>query len=787
MSLAMQAYGQSARLSGVVQDERGQALAGASVSIGNTLASQVTDASGKFSFSGLPAGTYVLKVSHVGYAEHTETVTVKSEPTTILIQLGPESRLLDDVIVTGRTETQQVREQAIRAVVVDTRAVAEQPTTLAELMNRSPGIRIRQSGGLGNAVDVSVNGFQGNSVQYFRDGIPLEYLGGGYGINNVPLNLLERAEIYKGVIPVSLGGDALGGAVNLVTPRRIGTQFNISYEIASFNTHIGNVSFYHADKRDQFFVGIDAFVNYSDNDYKAEVEISQNGSLVPATVRLFHNDYKQAFGEAYIGLQNQSWADELKLSIAAYGISRASQHPALMTNPYGAIRLRNDGIIPSIRYKKTVFDDRLSLDQFVSYSMTNRNRTDTVRGTYDWFGEFTPRAGGGIGESPNPSQSDIDFTNAISRTNVGFNVDQTHRLEANVVINYSRRIGSDPLGFRFAGTDIDVLSKEATYQKTVAGVMWESKWLDGRLTNQTSIKYFRFKSSGINAFLANDTDLNKFTTATDDNWGIGEAVKYQLNDRSFLRASAELTNRLPREEELFGNNDTRAPNFNLKPERSVNINLGYHYSAQTYSIEVGTFYRKTKGMILLVPIQSPFAQYQNLDSIRGYGFDIDLRYQPTKNITLVANTTWQDNRMADVGSPLYKWIEGTRLRNTPYFFANAGATANYENLFTNSDALKPYIHVNFIREFYLNYIPRDQEPKGFLGLFGPSGVKNDDLVPDQIFVSAGFNYWFPARNIGLGMEIKNLTDSKLFDYYKVQRPGRSIHFKINYYIKSTKS
>jgi len=788
MSLALQVYGQSTQIAGIVRNKEGQALAGASVSIGDSFATQVTDAAGKFSFKGIPPGNYTLKISHVGYAPYTETVLLENQLRNIVVRLDTESRMLDDVIVTGKTETQQVREQAIRAVVVDTRAAAEQPATLAELMNRSPGIRIRQSGGLGNAVDVSVNGFQGSSVQYFKDGIPLEYLGGGYGINNVPLNLLERTEIYKGVIPVSIGGDALGGAVNLVTANHTGTQANVSYEIASFNTHIANLSFYHADKKNQSFFGIDAFYNYSDNDYKADVEvINENANLVPVTVRLFHNGYKHQFGEAYFGLKNKSWTDEIKLSVAGYGMSRESQHPALMTNPYGAVTLHNSGIVPSLRYKKTMLNQKLSLDQFVSYSMVTRNRTDTVRGTYDWYGNFTPRTGNGIGESPSPSLSDIDFTNVISRSNIGFKINDSHHLEANVVLNYNRRIGSDPYGFRFAGTDIDVLSKESTYKKTIAGLSWESKWLDNKLTNQLIGKYFHYKSRGINAFLANDTDLSRYTTLTNDNWGIGNAVKYELNDRNFIRASAELTNRLPREEELFGDNDTRAPNFNLNPERSFNVNLGYRHTSNNYSFEVGTFYRKTQGMILLIPIQAPFSQYQNLDSIRGFGFDLDVSYQIVKNTVLSGNMTWQDNRMIDIGTPLYKWIEGTRLRNTPFFFANLGLTGKYANVFHKNDLIKPYIHYNFIREFYLNHIPRDQEPKGFLGIFGKSGVPVTNLVPDQSLLSAGFNYVFPFSNFIVGAEVKNITNAKLYDYFKVQRPGRSIHFKISYYIKSIKS
>ncbi|WP_374741607.1 TonB-dependent receptor domain-containing protein [Parapedobacter sp. 2B3] len=785
--MAVYVHGQPGTLTGMVTDEQGNVLVGTSVTIGGAVSPQITDHAGRFAFANLPSGSYTLRVTHVGYAEYIETIRFDGRKTELTIRLSAQATILEGATVIGKTETQQIREQAIRAVVVDTRAVAEQPTTLAELMNRAPGIRIRQSGGLGNAVDVSVNGFQGNSVQYFRDGIPLEYLGGGYGINNVPLNLLERIEIYKGVIPVSLGGDALGGAVNLVTPKHTGTQFNASYEIASFNTHIGNLSFYHTDKENRIFLGIDAFYNYADNDYKADVEVvDENANLIPETVRLFHNGYKHHFGEGYFGLKNRTWADELKVSIAGYGMLRASQHPALMTNPYGAITLRNRGIVPSVRYRKAILENKLSFDQFVSYSMVTRNRTDTVRGTYDWYGEFTPRTTDDIGESPNPSLSDIDLSNVVSRTNIAYQVDNTNTIEANLVINYNQRIGSDPYGFRFAGTDIDILSRRAVYKKNIAGITWESKWLADKLTNQLSVKHFNFTSTGINAFLSNDTDLSKFTTATDHNWGVGNAIKYEINEHSILRASAELTNRLPNGDELFGNNDTRAPNFNLQPERSFNVNLGYRYASESYMVEVGTYYRKTKGMILLVPIQSPFSQYQNLDSIAGYGFDIDMTYRPTKFLTINANTTWQDNRMVDVGSTLYKWIEGTRLRNTPYFFANVGLTGHYSNVFTNHDLLKPYVNFNFIREFYLNYIPRDKEPQGFLGIFGKSAVPIKDLVPDQSLISVGVNYLLPVNNVSFGAEIKNLADAKLYDYYKVQRPGRSFHIKVNYYIKSIK-
>ncbi len=772
------------RIQGRVIQQDGRPIAEATIKIADQTILSRSD--GSFNSTKAIKGRQIIRISAIGYVPHMDTLDMDNAKKVFLeIILYPKENTIDQVEVRGKTQIQKLREEPIRSIVIDTKAAAEQPTSLAEIMNRAPGIRIRQSGGVGNQVDVSINGFQGNAVQYFRDGIPLEYLGGGYGINNVPINQLEHVEIYKGVVPINLGGDALGGAVNLVTNQNHKKTFQASYEVGSFNTHLINLSG-QQQFRNNWFAGIDAFVNYSDNDYQVDIEtVDENANLKPARVKLFHNAYKHYFTEAYAGIKNKKWADELRLSIALYQIDRQSQHPALMTNPYGAIKLNNKGIVPSIRYKKSFWDNRIDLDQFVSYSSTNRHRTDTVKGTFDWYGKFTP--GTSVGESPNPSLASIDYKNIISRTALSFHITPQHQIHTNFILNRNTRRGSDPLGFRFTGTDIDVLSKEATYQKSILGLSWESNWFNKRLTNQLFIKHFSFTSKGINAFLSNDTDLNKYKSVSDQSWGFGNAVKYQINNRSFLRASVELTNRLPLQEELFGDNDTRAPNFDLKPERSFNANLGYRYATENFATEVGTFYRRTKGMILLTPIQTPFSQYKNLDSIQGYGFDIDLSYRLFKHFEITGNATWQDLRMVDIGVPLYKWIEGTRLTNTPYFFSNIGLKANFQNVFAKNDAIKPYIHYNFIREFYLVHIPKDKEADGFLGLTGSSKVDTKDLVPDQSLMNVGFNYVFPSSKWSLSAEVKNLMDAKLYDYYKIQRPGRSVHVKINYYIKSFKS
>ena len=84
-------------------------------------------------------------------------------------------------------------------------------------MNRTTGIKVREEGGVGSDFDLSINGLSGNSVRYFLDGMPLDTKGSGVSLANLPINIIDRIEIYKGVVPASLGTDALGGTINIIT------------------------------------------------------------------------------------------------------------------------------------------------------------------------------------------------------------------------------------------------------------------------------------------------------------------------------------------------------------------------------------------------------------------------------------------------------------------------------------------------------------------------------------------------------------------------------------------
>jgi outer membrane cobalamin receptor len=131
-----------------------------------------------------------------------------------------DSVMLENVTVTGKSKTQRLREGALTVNAIDVRSIASSISSLNGLVDRTAGVKLREEGGVGSDFDLSINGMSGNSVRYFIDGVPLDTKGSGVNLANLPVNLIDHIEIYKGVVPTWLSSDALGGAVNIVTNRK---------------------------------------------------------------------------------------------------------------------------------------------------------------------------------------------------------------------------------------------------------------------------------------------------------------------------------------------------------------------------------------------------------------------------------------------------------------------------------------------------------------------------------------------------------------------------------------
>jgi len=764
--------------SGFIKEADGSTVAGTTITLVGTNKKTISDNNGFFTLSAISSQTYQLEIRHLGHEPQLITVDFrKKKNISLVITLTNKSGQLEAVTINGKSVNRELAERPVLTQVVNTKIVQEQPTTLVELLNRTAGIRVRQTGGLGSSSNLMINGFQNRSIRYFKDGIPMDYLGNGFDISLVPVNMLERVEVYKGVLPPTLGSDALGGALNLVTKQTADDQLDASYEYGSFSTHRASINLFHKNKTQHYFVGADAFYNYSDNDYKADVQVidPSTGTQYNTRVPLFHNGFKNYYAEIYGGISDTKWADELRIGLTAFGIDRQINYGASMSQAIGAATNHQDALIPTLRYRKSLFDKRLTIDQFATINTLHSNRVDTAKGQYNWLGEFTP-SDSRLGELvTRGTLAKLNYNYYTSRTHLHYQLYANHQLDFNAVLTGFSRKGTDPFGQRFASTGEDVLSVRARYDKQIFGLGLTSKLAQEKLTNQLVIKYYRYTTQATDA----DYQGNAITHENNNNsWGVAEALKFDVSEQSYLRLSMETALRLPEQDELFGDGDRKLTNFDLKPERSVNANLGFRTTFHhKHNLEINSFYRVTHDMILQVPYNFLFSQSQNVDNVRGIGFEADGEVSLLNWLKATGNFTYQDQRIYNTNNPS---LENSRLRNTPYFFANASLNASFQKIFSEQDKLQVYWFYLFVRQYYLDPLPKDKEPDGFLGLWGDAKIDAQNIIPDQQVHTIGFTYTPAYTPLTIGFQLKNVFDKAIYDNFRIQNPGRSFFLKLSY-------
>ena len=84
---------------------------------------------------------------------------------------------LKEVKIVGKSKARRMQEQAYAISVVDLARQYVSATPLNKVLNTVTSVKIREEGGLGSNYSLSMNGFSGNQVKFFIDGIPMDNFG----------------------------------------------------------------------------------------------------------------------------------------------------------------------------------------------------------------------------------------------------------------------------------------------------------------------------------------------------------------------------------------------------------------------------------------------------------------------------------------------------------------------------------------------------------------------------------------------------------------------------------
>ena len=673
-----------------------------------------------------------------------------------------------DVQVRGKlNEAERVQQSAEAVTVVDLKKAQQQTVDMGEVLARTQGVSVRRYGGLGSNARISMNGLYDDQIRLFLDGVPLELAGYPFGIENVPVNLVDRIEVFRGVVPVRFGADALGGAINLVSDQRYQNHLAASYQVGSFGVHRSSVNGRYRDRATGLFVGGAAFVDQAKNNYPIDVKVSdERGRLSEVTVPRFHDGYAAAGGSIEVGVVGRVWAKRLILRGFISGYGKELQNNLVMTVPYGEVHY-GETVVGTTASYEVELRPNVGLELVANYSHRTSDFVDTSRWVYDWYGRR-------IRERRVPGEMSSDATDQTEWQHSGFGratatwrITPQHIVRASLSPTYTTRTGDDHV--QADPNARDPLTAKRNLFTFVSGVEYETNFFAERLSNILFVKDYYYSVTAEDPLPGGVFKPRDSNTHTQ---GVGDSLRFRFNPWFYAKASYEYATRLPRPDEVFGNAALIHANLALEPEVSHNANIGPRFelrrtSIGDFTLDVNGFLRDSDKLIVLLG-NDRYYTYQNVYRARGLGVENAVNWTSIgRYVGLVGTLTWQDVRNAsDEGT--FKGSKGDRIPNRPYLFASWGAHLRFANLPGPDDSVEPFYNGRYVHGFY-----RGWESQGL------SQFKQ--VIDAQVTHDIGVS-WIVSRDVARvtsTFEIDNVTDAKVYDNFGMQRPGRGIYVKVS--------
>lgn len=234
------------------------------VMIDGTNIAAMTDATGHFMLKDLPHGKLVLTASAMGYKAMSKEVTVTGPDIyEVNFELEDDTFNLEGTVVTAsRNETNKKFSPTIVNVSSSKLFNAVSAATLSEGASFQPGVRIENSCSNCGSMQLRINGLEGQYTQILMDSHPIfSSLAGVYGLEMLPVSMVERVEVIRGGGSALFGSSAIGGVVNIITkePLRNSFHFSDSFNVMGKNSLDNNTSLNGSFVSDDFKTGVYIF------------------------------------------------------------------------------------------------------------------------------------------------------------------------------------------------------------------------------------------------------------------------------------------------------------------------------------------------------------------------------------------------------------------------------------------------------------------------------------------------------------------------------------------------
>lgn len=703
---------------------------------------------------------------------------------------------LKSVIVKGKPKKQKLETSGFAVAIIETKEASLRNLTTNELLDRSVGVRVRQNGGIGSNVEYNLNGMSGSAIGMFIDGIEISTFGSSFNLNNIPPAMIERIEVYKGILPSHLTGDYVGGAINVVLKKDVSKNTaTAAVSYGSFQTFQSDLGVTLRDKKSGLSFRGSGFYTYTDNSFetwgRSTTFVNHLQQITrPYRAKRFNNTYKAVGGRFEAGFTDTKWADQFFIGYNGSSNYTEIPHGITMAVPYvGRFNETKSHALLLNYTKKNFLLQNLALNINAVRSERSTYLQDTISYAYNWdgtirevieFGERVPlRTNGGQQGPKTITNTDRKITNA--RSNLGYLIASGHRISLNHKYEATNRKDEDLLN-----PSLRELATKSLVTKNIVSLNYEAESFNKKLitnllgkyttnkTNQT--KYEIVTTDGVN------TIVQRESSTSDYNFGYGATASYQVIEKLFIIGSTENSYIMPTENQLFGAPEINIlSNLTLEPEKNINYNLGFRWGPIDFkkhkiSFYANAFWRNgfnkiTQQAVDVSEIEEESdadiqtTRYVNLGKTQARGFEAEIIYVFNNKLNASVNFSKFNNifKLERDNNGLPHTFFGQQVPNEPFLTANANIQYRLNNVLQKNSVLNLYYNTGFVGEYYVVW-----------------GQPDWSLTPSQFTHDIGISYGFPSKKLIASVDVKNIMNAEIYDNFSIQKPGRGIYFKLNY-------
>ena len=726
--------------SGKVLDARTQAgLAGASVSL-STKIQRASDKNGGFSFTGLAAGNYVLKVSFVGYQPIEKTITLPADGQVELF-LKPNIFSGDEVVIKATRAT----EQSATTYTNLSKAVLEKNNTGQDLpfvLNQTPGVVVSSDAGTGiGYTGLRIRGSDASRINVTLNGIPFNdpESQATYFVN-LPdfVSSVDNIQVQRGVGTSTNGAGAFGASINIqTTVRRDSAYTELNNTLGSYHTQKNTLNFGTGLLNNQFTfdgrlsrIQSDGYIDRASSKLKSYFLSGAwygANTLIRANVFSGHEKTYQAWN----GVPEWELANNRTYNAYTYADQTdnyTQDHYQLLYAHTFSPGLSLSGAF-HYTYGRGYYEEYKADQDFADYDLSpvliggnTISQTDLIRRRWldnDFYGStfalnYTPKNG-------------LDFTlggayNEYKGRHFGEIIWATYASDSQIRQHYY-----DNDGFK---TDFNVYGK--------------SSWQRGPWVAYADLQYRAVSHE----FVGYDTNLQNIQQAVTFNFFNPKVgLSYQINAQNQLYASIAVANKEPNRNDFVNATPASRP----VSERLTDVEAGYRFTRSNFSAALNAYFMKYKNQLILTGAINDVGEYSRSNVPDSYrmGLELDASLKLSEKWAWKASIAWSQNKIKRFTNYIDDYDNGTQIgteyTHTDIAFSPA-FVASAEWDFT------PFKHAEIA--FIGKYVSRQ---------YLDNTANNARQLNEMLVHNLRFQYNFKlksTKNIGLTLLVNNVFNKK---------------------------